>query len=80
MALGQKTGGRQKGTRNRVTYGVKHSISEVFERIGGIEGFADWAEENKSEFYRHYAKLLPIDIGASEEGPLVVNIVKHAAD
>lgn len=77
MAKGIKTGGRKRGTRNKVTYGVKASIQRVFEEIGGVDAFADWAQANKSEFYRHYTKLLPVDIGNSEDGPLKIVIVKH---
>lgn len=59
MASGAKTGGRKKGTPNHVTAGAKSNVMAVFEMLGGAKGFAEWASENKTEFYRHYAKLIP---------------------
>lgn len=80
MAAGRKTGGRPKGSRNKITYGVKHSILRVFEEIGGVEAFAEWATENRHEFYRHYAKLLPIEVANADEEPLTIRIVTNADD
>lgn len=31
----------------------------AFELIGGVERFALWADQNPTEYYRMYAKLLP---------------------
>lgn len=59
MAHGAKTGGRKKGTPNAVTVGAKANVMAVFEMLGGADGFAAWAKENQTEFYRHYAKLIP---------------------
>lgn len=72
MAVGRKTGGRQKGTRNVVTLGAKSNIMRVFEMLGGAEGFAEWATENKTEFYRHYAKLIPVTLDGDKDNPLTV--------
>ena len=73
MAERAKTGGRQKGTRNLVTQGAKTNIMKVFEMLGGADGFAEWALENRTEFYRHYSKLIPTDITVSgdPEKPIV---------
>lgn len=72
MAYGNKTGGRQKGTPNKVTKGAVANIMEVFEMLGGNKGFADWALENQTEFYRHYAKLIPVTLVGDEVNPLRV--------
>lgn len=61
MAKGKKTGGRLVGTRNKVTMTVKDNVIAVFERIGGMDALAEWAEENRTEYYRLYAKLLPTE-------------------
>ena len=37
----------------------------VFDRIGGREGMAEWAMENRTEFYKIYAKLLPTEVHAT---------------
>jgi hypothetical protein len=61
MAKGVKTGGRTKGTVNKMTVGIKSNILQVFEDIGGVQYFAQWAKENPTEFYKHYIKLLPTE-------------------
>lgn len=75
MALGRKTGGRTKGTRNKVTAGAVANIMEVFQMLGGAKGFAEWAAENKTEFYKHYAKLIPVQLTGADGGPVMIERV-----
>ena len=72
MSYGIKTGGRQKGSANKVTRGARDNIMRVFKEIGGVKGFADWAKANRTEFYRHYARLIPVEVGGIDGGPLQV--------
>ena len=65
MAKGKKTGGRQKGTVNKTSANVRDSILKVFDLIGGDAAFADWARENKTEFYKIHAKLIPRDLNVT---------------
>jgi hypothetical protein len=65
MANGQKTGGRQKGVPNKISGAAKDNINAVFIRLGGTAGMAKWAEDNQTQFYQIYAKLLPIDLDVS---------------
>ena len=44
----------------------------VFTRLGGTAAMAEWATENKTEFYRIYARLLPIDMSADVTHSYVV--------
>lgn len=76
MAAGKKTGGRTKGTPNKISSGVKSNIIAVFDKIGGRDAMAAWAEENKTEFYRLYSKLLPTEITGEGGGPLTVKVVQ----
>jgi hypothetical protein len=61
----KKSGGRQKGTPNRYTR-FKDALLEAFnsEEIKGVYGLIDWAKlpENRGEFYRLMAKLLPREL------------------
>lgn len=77
MAYGTKTGGRQKGTPNKLTKGAVSNIMEVFEMLGGNRGFAEWAEENKTEFYRHYSKLVPLQISGDPDSPLTIQTIER---
>jgi hypothetical protein len=71
--LGQpKTGGRQKGTPNKTTAMVKEALNLAFEDIGGQIAFSLWANANKTEFYKLYAKLLPVELAGSADNPIQV--------
>ncbi len=75
---GQKTGGRQVGTPNKVTTVFKDAVRTVYEDIGGHAAFASWAREHPTDFYKIAARLIPIET-ASKEGPnITVKIVKFS--
>jgi hypothetical protein len=59
---GQKTGGRQVGTPNKVTAIFKDAVRIVYEDIGGNTAFAAWAKENPTEFYRIASRLIPTEM------------------
>jgi len=46
---------------NRIGAAVKSNVLAVFDRIGGRDRMAEWAEANLSEFYRLYARLIPTE-------------------
>jgi len=61
---GQKTGGRQVGTPNKVTSAFKDAIRFVYQDIGGHAAFAAWAKENPTEFYRIASRLIPTEMAS----------------
>jgi hypothetical protein len=50
---------RPKGVPNKIGAQAKENIVAVFTRLGGTAAMAAWAERNKTEFYRLYARLIP---------------------
>ena len=73
--------GRKKGVPNKITKEVKEVIAQVFEDIGGIAAFGTWARAEKTEFYKMYAKLLPIQLqGAGVDGAFQIIISKEEAN
>lgn len=66
MAKGVKTGGRQKGTPNKVTQDVRAAILEVADNLGGAEGMLNWVKAdpvNERIFWSQiYPKTLPKEI------------------
>lgn len=58
---GKKTGGRTRGTPNRVSATARDNIIAAFDGMGGVPALVDWARANPSDFYRIYARLLPIE-------------------
>lgn len=69
--------GRPKGVPNKISGGVRSNVVAVFDRIGGREAMAEWAMENKTEFYKLYAKLLPkpVELTGEDWGDLKVRFV-----
>lgn len=70
MAVGNKTGGRIKGTPNKLGTTAKENIAAVFVRLGGTAAMAKWAEENQTAYYSIYSKLLPHEITGDAENPV----------
>lgn len=52
---------RPKGAPNRLGAQVKENVIAVFNRLEGTAGMAKWAQENMTEFYRIYARLIPTE-------------------
>lgn len=68
MAIGQKTGGRKKGTPNKLTVSVKEALSDAFDDLGGIESLVAWGRANPDDFYKLWVKLLPNEVKAEITG------------
>jgi hypothetical protein len=69
MATGKKTGGRTKGTPNKLSMTVKENVIAVFTHLNGddLTHMKEWALENPTQYYNLYAKLLPTEIEADIE-------------
>ncbi|MNZ76690.1 hypothetical protein D3C78_952070 [compost metagenome] len=74
MAVGRKTGGRQKGTPNKATKEVKDALAEAFEKLGGVAALVRWGREEPSEFYKLWARMLPHEVkhGVPQEDSIAV--------
>jgi hypothetical protein len=51
----------RKGSPNKISGQARENIAAVFTRLGGTAAMAEWAAENKSEFYKLYARLVPVE-------------------
>ena len=69
---GKRFGGRQKGTPNKTTAKVKEAMELAFEGIGGVPALVEWAEDNQTEFYKLFVKLLPVQVDANVAGSIAV--------
>ncbi len=67
--LTAKGKGRPKGAQNKTSVAAKEALQLAFDGIGGVQALTDWArdEKNQGEFFKLYAKLLPIDMKHSGE-------------
>ena len=72
MAIGKKTGGRTKGTPNKVTGELKEMIMGALSDAGGQEYLKKQAGENPNAFLSLIGKVLPYQITGEGGGPVKV--------
>lgn len=61
--------GRKKGSLNKRTVSVKAAFEAAFQQIGGVDRLTSWAIKEPTEFFKLYAKLLPVQIN----GEMTIN-------
>lgn len=62
--------GRPKGAKNKSTVKVKEAFETAFEELGGVDALVMWARKEPTEFYKQYAKLLPVQITGDKDNPV----------
>lgn len=72
--------GRKAGVPNKLSGGVKSNIIGVFDKIGGRDAMALWAQANQTEFYKLYGRLLPTEVTGEGGGPLTVKVVRFGSN
>jgi hypothetical protein len=72
MALGRKTGGRQKGTPNKTTKALKDMILEALDRKGGADYLERLADDEPVAFAGLLGKVLPMQITGEGGGALEI--------
>lgn len=65
--------GRPKGSLNKTTAAAKENVMAVFTRLGGTAAMAKWAKNNQTEFYKLYARLIPVE-GSGPSGEHVFRL------
>jgi hypothetical protein len=70
MAVGHKTGGREKGTPNKTTKALKDMILGALSEAGGQQYLARMAEEQPSAFLMLLGKVLPTTIRGDTGNPV----------
>ncbi|MFC0302767.1 hypothetical protein ACFSTI_25085 [Rhizorhabdus histidinilytica] len=74
----QKTGGRQKGTPNKVTKALKDMILGALDDAGGQTYLADQAKANPAAFMTLVGKVLPMQVAGDADNPLnVINTIRR---
>ncbi len=74
MATGKKTGGREKGTPNRVTASLKDAVLNAFEEVGGEKYLVKVAEDDPRTFCVLLGKILPKDISYQDSDPIITEV------
>lgn len=76
MAKGVKTGGRQKGSPNKLTKQLKDMILQALDDSGGVDYLKQTAIDHPAAFLTLVGKVLPLTLASDEHNPLVVQIVR----
>lgn len=77
----RKTGGRQKGTANKVTTSLKEAILEAAKRAGDgdmVNYLSVQARVNPGPFMSLLGKVLPMQVTGDGGGAVVVEIKRFA--
>lgn len=80
MAVGKKTGGRQKGTPNKLTKELKEMVLEALENKGGVEYLMLQADENPTAFMTLLGRILPMNVNADIQHRNVISAQPEALD
>jgi hypothetical protein len=75
-SLGRKTGGRQKGTLNKLTSDVKDMIVGALSDAGGRKYLLAQAIEHPAAFMTLVGKVLPLQVSGEGGGPVIFQSVK----
>lgn len=67
-----KTGGRQKGTTNKITADVKAMVLEALDQAGGVSYLLTQAQSNPNAFLTLVGKVLPMTVAGDADNPLAV--------
>ena len=65
-----KTGGRTKGTPNKLTADVKGMILQALDKAGGVDYLLTQAHDNPSAFMTLVGKVLPKEMTGAGGDPL----------
>jgi hypothetical protein len=74
MAAGRKTGGRQKGTPNKVSAQLKEMILGALDDAGGQAYLQRMAEEQPGPFLTLLGKVLPTTLAGEPNAPVISRI------
>lgn len=67
---GERRGGRQKGTPNKLTGQVKEMILQALDEAGGAAYLLDQARTNPNAFMTLVGKVLPLTLAGDKDNPV----------
>lgn len=68
--VGNRGKGRPKGALNKTTASVKAALQNVYAKRGGDAALLAWADENQTEFYKLWGRMLPTEVSGPDGGPV----------
>jgi len=75
----EKTGGRKKGSVNKITADIKEMLNAALDEVGGQEYFTKQAKENPKAFMTLIGKMIPTAVNANiKTEPTLSELVEEA--
>ena len=74
---GNRLGGRKKGVPNKVTVQAREAFQLAFDGIGGAPALQQWGLANLTEFFKLYARLIPVEHTGKDGDAAIQTVVKH---
>lgn len=72
-----KTGGRAKGTTNKLTADVKAMVLQALDQAGGVAYLLAQAQTNPNAFMTLVGKVLPMTLAGDPENPVGVTVIER---
>lgn len=72
---GERRGGRQKGTPNKIAADVRAMILAALEAVGGQTYLQEQATKNPTAFLTLVGKVLPLQVSGKDGGPIRYQVV-----
>ena len=72
---GEKTGGRKKGTPNKVTGQLKEMILQALDGAGGVEYLKARAVDTPNAFLSLVGRVLPLQVSNDPDNPIPTSVV-----
>lgn len=72
-----KTGGRAKGTTNKLTADVKAMVLEALDKAGGVSYLLTQAQSNPNAFLTLVGKVLPMQLQGDPDAPLTIQLIER---
>lgn len=76
---GERRGGRQKGTPNKLSGTLKEMILGALTEAGGMDYLVQQSEDNPTAFLTLVGKVLPMTVAGEDGGPLQIIVNKPGA-
>ena len=65
------------GVNNKFTGAFREAVQVVYTGLGGHTAFLEWAKENRTEYYRIAARLIPGEMQEGDRAGTVTVIVQR---
>lgn len=76
MAKGRKTGGRKKGTPNKINGDLRGMILEALSNVGGVAYLQDVAQTDRRAFCALIGRTLPLAVQGDPNAPLIPGTIE----